>query len=147
MFMARNQRVLTGHDEIRQWAEERKASPACVRGTGGSKDIGMLRLDFPGYSGETSLEHIEWDEWFSKFDEKKLALLVEGEGGKAPNFNKLVARGTAAAKRSGSAKKAVKKAAAKKAAPKKTAAKKATKKKAAVKKAPAKKKTAGGRKR
>jgi hypothetical protein len=23
----------------------------------------MIRLDFPGYSGETSLEPVEWDEW------------------------------------------------------------------------------------
>ncbi|HZS28915.1 MAG TPA: hypothetical protein VFB76_16930 [Candidatus Angelobacter sp.] len=88
---------MTDHDEIRQWAEEREARPACVRGTGGSEDVGMIRLDFPGYSGEQSLKHIEWNEWLEKFDESGLALLVQDEtarGGRS-NFNKLVHRETA----------------------------------------------------
>ena len=86
--------MLTGREEIRRWAEERGAHPACVRGTGGSDDIGMIRLDFPGYSGETSQEAIEWDEWFDKFDERKLGLLVQDTTarGQKSNFNKLVSR-------------------------------------------------------
>src|SRR5579864_3373136 len=97
--MARKSRVLTDHDEIRNWAEERDAQPACVRGTGSEEDVGMIRLDFPGYSGETSLEPIEWDEWLQKFDENNLALLVEDEtaGGEQSNFNKIIGRETAAA--------------------------------------------------
>jgi len=47
---------LTDHEQIRQWAEERGGTPSCVRGTGDKGDIGMLRLDFPGFSGEKSLE-------------------------------------------------------------------------------------------
>lgn len=81
------------------WAEEREARPACVRGTGGGEDVGMIRLDFPGYSGEQSLKQIEWDEWLEKFDENSLALLVQDEtarGGRS-NFNKLVNRETARA--------------------------------------------------
>lgn len=35
----------------------------------------MIRLDFPGYTGADSLEHISWDDWFDKFDESGLALL------------------------------------------------------------------------
>ena len=91
-------RPLTDHEEIRQWAEARGASPACVRGTGGGEDVGMIRLDFPGYGGEQSLEHIEWDEWFDKFEERGLALLVQEETarGEKSNFNKLVSRETAA---------------------------------------------------
>jgi hypothetical protein len=87
----------TDHEEIKRWAEERKAKPACVRGTGGKGDIGMLRLDFPGYSGADSLEHIDWSDWFEKFDERKLALLFQEEtaGGEKSNFNKLVSRETA----------------------------------------------------
>jgi hypothetical protein len=87
----------TDHDEIRRWAEERHAEPACVRGTGGQGDIGMLRLDFPGYSGEQSLQHINWDDWFDKFDERNLAFLHQdttAEGEKS-NFNKLISRETA----------------------------------------------------
>src|SRR6185437_380179 len=90
-------RPLMDHDEIRQWAEERNARPACVGGTGGGEDVGMIRLDFPGFSGEQSLEHIEWDEWSQKFDEAALALLVQDTtaGGQQSNFNKMVSRETA----------------------------------------------------
>src|SRR5690348_6310299 len=97
--MARKSRVLTDHEEIRWWAEERDAQPACVRGTGSEGDVGMIRLDFPGYSGETSLEPIEWEEWLQKFDENNLALLVEDEtaGGEQSNFNKIIGRETAVA--------------------------------------------------
>jgi hypothetical protein len=101
--MARKSRVLTDHDEIRRWAEERDAQPACVRGTGSEEDVGMIRLDFPGYSGETSLEPVEWDEWFQEFDDNNLALLVEDEtaGGEQSNFNKIIGRETAATRAQG----------------------------------------------
>jgi anaerobic selenocysteine-containing dehydrogenase len=90
-------RVLTDHDEIREWAEERKAHPSCVRGTGGKEDIGILRLDFPGYTGEDRLQPISWDDFFEKFDERNLSLLVQDEtaGGSRSNFNKLISRETA----------------------------------------------------
>ena len=87
----------TDHEEIKRWAEARGAKPACVRGTGNKGDIGMIRLDFPGYSGAESLEAISWDEWFEKFDENDLALLYQEEtaDGKKSNFNKLVSRAAA----------------------------------------------------
>lgn len=90
-------RALTDHDEIRRWAEERNARPSCVRGTGKGGDVGMIRLDFPGYTGENSLEEISWDDWFQKFDESSLALLVQDTTarGQKSNFNKLVSRETA----------------------------------------------------
>jgi hypothetical protein len=88
---------LIDHDEILRWAEQRNAKPACVRRTGAGNDVGMIRLDFPGYSGEGSLEEITWDDWFQKFDESNLALLVQEETarGQKSNFNKLVSRDTA----------------------------------------------------
>jgi len=88
--------VLTDHDEIRRWAEERDAKPAAVRRTEGHDDVGIIRFDFPGYSGGDSLEEIEWDEWFDKFDEKNLALVVQDTTtrGQTSNFNKLVSRDT-----------------------------------------------------
>jgi len=84
----------TDHEEIRRWAEERGAQPACVKGTGGKKDIGLLRLDFPGYSGGKSLQHIGWDDFFKKFDERNLALIYQDTTaeGKKSNFNKLINR-------------------------------------------------------
>jgi hypothetical protein len=99
-------RPLTDHNEIRSWAEERGAHPSCVRGTGDNNDVGMIRLDFPGYSGEGKLEEISWDEWFDKFDESGLALLVQDETarGQRSNFNKLVSRHTAGVSGGGSSK-------------------------------------------
>jgi hypothetical protein len=89
--------AMTDHEEIRRWAEERGARPTCVKGTGGGGDTGMIRLDFPGYSGEQSLQEISWDDWFEKFDENNLALLYQEKtsGGQKSNFNKLVSRETA----------------------------------------------------
>ena len=90
-------RQLNDHDEIRQWAEERGATPSSVRGTGDNNDLGMIRLDFPGYSGEGKLEEVSWDEWFDKFDESNLTLLVQDQTarGQKSNFNKLVSRNNA----------------------------------------------------
>lgn len=86
----------TDHDEIRRWAEERNAAPSCVRGTGRRGDTGMLRFDFPGYTGAESLQHIGWDEFFEKFDEQHLALLYQPQtaSGQKSNFNKLVSMET-----------------------------------------------------
>lgn len=87
-------RMTTDHDEIRRWAEERGGKPASVRGTGGVGDAGIIRIDFPGYSGEGSLEEISWDDWFETFEDRDLGLLVqdETEDGQKSNFNKLVSR-------------------------------------------------------
>lgn len=84
----------TDHEEIKRWAEERGAKPAHVRDTGSSNDVGMIRLDFPGYSGEDSLEEISWEQWFDKFDRSGLALVYQEETaeGDRSNFNKLVGR-------------------------------------------------------
>ena len=86
--------TLTDHEEIRRWAEARDATPACVRNTGRGKDVGMIRLDFPGYSGAGSLEEISWDQWFGKFDDSNLALIVQNKTarGQRSNFNKLIGR-------------------------------------------------------
>lgn len=91
--------VLSDRKEIQQWAEERGAHPACVRGTGNKGDIGVLRLDFPGYTGQDKLEEISWDEFFDKFEERGLSLLVQDTTarGQKSNFNKLVSRETARA--------------------------------------------------
>ena len=94
MASRNSSRVLTDHDEIRQWAEERDARPSAVQRTHTDDSVGIIRLDFPGYSGENSLEEIEWDEWFDKFDDNNLALVVQDEtaGGEKSNFNKIVSR-------------------------------------------------------
>ena len=86
----------TDHDEIRRWAEERGGKPACVQGTGGKGDIGMLRLEFPGKPNakDAKLQPISWDDFFEKFDERGLALVYQDKTarGQKSNFNKLVSR-------------------------------------------------------
>ena len=84
------------HGTIRKWAEERNGTPSRVKGTGGEGDPGLIRLNFPGYSGEESLEPISWDEFFEKFEQSNLALVYQEETneGEKSNFNKLVDRGS-----------------------------------------------------
>lgn len=96
--MARSERsghTTTDHDFIRRWVEERGGWPARVVGTGGGNDAGLIRIDFPGFSGEGSLERIEWDEWFQGFEANQLAFLhrdMSHGGGDLDRFNKLVSR-------------------------------------------------------
>jgi hypothetical protein len=87
----------TDHDEIRQWAEARAGRHAVVKSTRGKgDDTGILRIDFPGYSGAGSLEQISWEEFFEKFDREKLALVYQETTarGQKSNFNKIVSRET-----------------------------------------------------
>jgi ferritin-like metal-binding protein YciE len=88
--------MTTDHDEIRRWAEERGGKPACVQGTGGKGDIGMLRIEFPGKPNakDAKLQPISWDDFFEKFDERDLALVYQDKTarGQKSNFNKLVSR-------------------------------------------------------
>lgn len=95
--MAGSSHTTTNHDEIRKWAEARGGKPATVRRTESGDEAGVLRIDFPGYSGEGSLEEISWDEFFKKFDEKKLAFLYQDttSSGEESRFFKLVSRETA----------------------------------------------------
>jgi hypothetical protein len=95
---------LTDHDDIRTWAEARHAHPACVKRTGGKGDPGMIRLDFPGFSGKQSLSPISWKAWFKSFDDNGLALLVQEHTarGQRSNFNKLVSRDSVKNNRSSS---------------------------------------------
>jgi hypothetical protein len=78
------------HDTIRQWVEKHGGCPAHVKSTGSKDDPGILRIDFPGFSGQQSLEKISWDEFFESFDANELAFLYQDEG----RFNKLVRRDT-----------------------------------------------------
>jgi len=82
------------HDEIRRWVEERGGKPACVKGTGRDGDLGILRIDFPGYGEDENLQHVGWEEWFDAFEDNGLAMLVQAESddGKVSRFNKLIAR-------------------------------------------------------
>lgn len=92
--MAGKTDTTTDHQTIRRWVEEHDGKPATVRGTESRDEAGVLRVDFPGGTGEDQLEHISWDEWFQKFDENRLAFLYQQEkaSGEDSTFFKLVRR-------------------------------------------------------
>lgn len=90
----------TNLNEIRRWAESRGGKPVSVIGTSRRGGAGLLRIDFPGYSGAGRFEEISWDEWYEKFQESKLEFLYQdraANGGQS-RFFKLVNRGTSARK-------------------------------------------------
>src|SRR4051795_9108391 len=93
-----NSRTTTDHEEIRRWAEERGGVPSTVIATEQGGEPGILRIDFPGFSGEGTLEEISWDDFFRKFEESNLAFLFEPDS--ESRFNKLVSRQTAQQKES-----------------------------------------------
>jgi hypothetical protein len=86
----------TDLNEIRSWAEARGGKPVSVKGTARSGAAGLLRIDFPGYTGAGRFEEISWEEWYDKFRESNLEFLYQdraGNGGQS-RFFKLVNRGT-----------------------------------------------------
>ncbi|MBV9766376.1 MAG: hypothetical protein JOZ48_16130 [Acidobacteriaceae bacterium] len=117
-------------EEIQKWAEERGGKPAHVKTTESGEDIGILRIEFPGFGDrEASLEPITWEEFFEKFTDRDLVLIYQEETaeGEKSNFNKLVSAETAAESERGRSRsrsgRGPKKSSTKKAAAKKSAAK------------------------
>lgn len=86
--------VTTDHHKIRRWVEERGGCPAAVKSTEHKGDVGILRINFPHYGDDSQLDNISWDEFFEKFEEKKLAFLYQDKDrkGHVSRFNKLVSR-------------------------------------------------------
>ena len=82
----------TDHKLIRKWAEDLGGKPAAVKGTGKGDDPGILRIDFPGYTGEETLEEITWEQFFAKFEKEKLAFLYQEETqeGDVSRFSKMI---------------------------------------------------------
>lgn len=55
-------------------------------------EAGILRADYPGYSGEETVEQITWQGFFRGFEENPLAFLYEDEtkAGEERRFSKLI---------------------------------------------------------
>lgn len=87
-------KVTTDHEVIKKWAEDRGGKPAAVKGTGKGDDPGVLRIDFPGYTGEESLQQITWEQFFDKFEKEHIAFLYqeETEDKSTSRFSKLINR-------------------------------------------------------
>ena len=72
--------VTTDHATIRWWIETRGGHPAVVTGAPG-EEAGMLRVDLPvGYADQEFLEPISWEDFFARFEEKRLAFEYDDEG-------------------------------------------------------------------
>jgi hypothetical protein len=84
----------TDHNTIQKWVSDRGGHPARVKGTNEKGGSGLLRIDYPGYSGEERLEPISWSEFFDGFESNKLAFLYEEESpdGAQSRFSKLIDR-------------------------------------------------------
>ena len=95
--MSKDAKTTTDHRQIQKWVESRGAKPATVKRTARGEEPGVLRIHFPGYSGEESLEEISWNDFFEKFDESKLAFLYQEEtaAGDESRFCKFISRDTA----------------------------------------------------
>ena len=84
-------KTTTDHKTIQRWVEEHGGRPATVKRTmGAGHTPGLLRIDYPGYGGEESLEEISWDDFFAKFEEEELAFLYQEDG--ESRFSKFVDR-------------------------------------------------------
>ena len=87
----------TDHEKIRRWVEARNGKPVRVQGTGSADDVGVLRIDFPEAhedENDEDLEEISWEEFFEKFDEKRLAFVYQEKttSGEPSRFNRFVTR-------------------------------------------------------
>ena len=87
-------KTTTDRDAIIRWAEARGGHPATVIRTANKREPGILRIDFPGFTGEGTLKPIPWDAWFRKFEERNLAFLHQDRApnGKLSRFFKLIKR-------------------------------------------------------
>lgn len=82
-------KVLTKHDEIRQWAIARAGNPVIEDRATGIGGAPVLRIVFDQYAlnaGENQygdrpggFDLVDWDEWFAEFDALGFGLLVEDE--------------------------------------------------------------------
>jgi hypothetical protein len=105
--MAGESKVTTNHEEIQTWVEDRGGHATRVSGTDKGDSGGILRIDYPGYSGEETLEPISWAEFFAAFEENSLAFLYQDETreGKESRFSKLIDRDSAKVEKSRAASK------------------------------------------
>jgi hypothetical protein len=82
----------TDHNAIRKWAERHGGKPAAVDRTHRGDDVGIIRIMFPKApnSEHGNLVEISWEEFFSEFEQRGLALVYDPDG----MFSKIVGRDT-----------------------------------------------------
>jgi hypothetical protein len=80
--------TMTHHKAIKKWVDDRRGRPATEQ----DGHAGILRIDFG--AKDKALEEVQWEEFFSKFDEANLAFLYRGKtkDGEVSRFHKFVSR-------------------------------------------------------
>ena len=91
--MSGRSKITTDHKEIRRWIEERGGEAATVKSTADNGSAGILRVDYPGYSGEDTLKRIDWDTFFEAFEKNNLAFLYQDDPDS--RFSKFIDRDSA----------------------------------------------------
>jgi predicted YcjX-like family ATPase len=82
-------------ETIRRWVEERGGRPAVVKVRSRSDyDAAAPRIDFPQYRSTGVLQRISWEQFFRKFDEKRLAFVYQERtrSGQLSRYFKFISR-------------------------------------------------------
>ena len=69
--------LTSNRNTITRWVEARGGKPAHVARTADPGKVGLLRIDLMQSNRE--LEHISWDQWFEKLDEKGLSVALRDD--------------------------------------------------------------------
>lgn len=100
-------RLLTDHQEIKDWAASRSGAPAIIDAAElAGNDIPVLLIEFGQHAYEDDDDQgadrpadfgrprlAEWDEWFSIFDQEQLGLVVgEDVPGQRDEFHEIIRR-------------------------------------------------------
>ncbi|MCC6144026.1 MAG: hypothetical protein IT368_09485 [Candidatus Hydrogenedentes bacterium] len=93
--MSNATKVTTDHEIIRNWVEEREGFPCKVHGE--SDEAVLIRIAFPGISGEEACEGIAWEDFFARFDQQNLAFVYQDRtaDGEISRYSKLADRAKA----------------------------------------------------
>lgn len=91
----------TDRDTIRRWVEKRRGRPAAIRARSREDyEAAPPRIDFPEYRSTGVVRRISWEEFFRKFEEKRLAFVYQEETptGEMSRFFRFVYRHAAMAR-------------------------------------------------
>lgn len=91
----------TDRDTIKRWVERRRGRPAAIRARSREDyEAAPPRIDFPEYRSTGVMRRISWDEFFRKFERKRLAFIYQEQTptGELSRFFRFVYRDAAMAR-------------------------------------------------
>lgn len=82
------------HNEIKNWAEERKGTPASLKEPSAEASNLILRILFDHEKNVDQVKNISWEQFFKLFEQHQLAFVYKHEnfGGKNSNAHRFVFR-------------------------------------------------------